>query len=126
MRQGPVFVPISLGELFDKISILELKIEFLQDQAQQHARQEMLGLTTVLEGLQLSIDPSLLDRLKASNRSLWALEEEIRALEKIQSFGEDFVQVARAIYLENDQRAVLKRTINLRYGSALIEEKSYC
>jgi hypothetical protein len=121
-----VLVPISLGELFDKISILELKTEFIQDKAQQHARQELQGLTKILGGLQLTIDPSLVMRLKAINRSLWGLEEEIRALEKFQSFGERFVQVARAIYFNNDQRAVLKRTINTRYYSTLIEEKSYC
>lgn len=122
---GPILVPISLGELFDKISILELKSELLQEQARHHARQELLALSSVLDGLQLSIDPLLVDQLKVINRSLWALEEEIRGLEKRQSFGDHFVQVARSIYRENDQRAVLKRTINTRYGSALIEEKSY-
>lgn len=125
MSPGPILVPISLGELFDKISILELKSELLQEQARHHARQELLALSSVLDGLQLSIDPLLVDQLKVINRSLWALEEEIRALEKRQSFGDHFVQVARSIYRENDQRAVLKRTINTRYGSALIEEKSY-
>ena len=125
MSPGTILVPISLGELFDKISILELKSELLQEQARHHARQELLALSSVLDGLQLSIDPLLVDQLKVINRSLWALEEEIRALEKRQSFGDHFVQVARSIYRENDQRAVLKRTINTRYGSALIEEKSY-
>jgi hypothetical protein len=119
-------VPISLGELFNKISIPELKSELLQEHAQQHARQELLALSSVLDGLQLSIDPLLVDQLKVINRTLWALDEEIRALEKRQSFGDHFVQVARSIYRENDQRAVLKRTIHTRYGSALIEEKSYC
>jgi len=118
-------VPISLAELFDKISILELKSELLLEHAQQHARQELLALSSVLDELQLSIDPFLVDQLKMINRTLWALEEEIRALEKRQSFGDHFVQIARSIYRENDQRAVLKRTINTRYGSALIEEKSY-
>jgi len=64
--------------------------------------------------------------LKQANRTLWVLEEQIRNFESLQSFGDDFVQTARAIYLENDKRARLKRTINTRYGSALIEEKSYC
>ncbi len=123
MSQGPIFAPISLGELFDKISILQLKVEFLQ--TQQHARNELLGLELVAESLQLNVDSSLLESLHAINRSLWSLEEEIRILEKHQSFGERFVQVARAIYLQNDQRAELKRAINTRYGSALIEEKSY-
>lgn len=126
MRPGPILVPISLGELFKKISIPELKSELLQGHAQQHARQELLALSSVLDGLQLSIDPLLVDQLKVINRTLWALEEEIRALEKRQSFGDHFLQVARSIYRENDQLAVLKRTIHTRYGSALIEEKSYC
>jgi hypothetical protein len=125
VSQGPVFVPVSLGELFDKVSILKLKSELLQGQAQKHAIHELQSLTTVLEGLQLSIDPSLVDRLTEINRELWALEEEIRGLEKLLSFGERFVTVARAIYFQNDQRAVLKRTINTCYGSALIEQKSY-
>jgi len=114
-----------LGELLDKITILKLKNEFLQDQAQQHAKQELLGLAAALEGLEITIDPALVEQLRVINRSLWELEDEIRGLEKLQSFGPHFVQVARAIYLKNDQRAALKRDINLRYGSALIEEKSY-
>lgn len=125
MNQRPILAPISLGELLDKITILELKTEFLQHQAHQHAKHELLGLAGVLESLQLRIEPSLVGQLKAINRSLWALEEEIRSLEKLQSFGARFVEVARAIYGQNDQRAALKRTINTLYGSAVIEEKSY-
>jgi hypothetical protein len=125
VNQRPILAPISLGELLDKITILELKNEFLQDQAQQHAKQELLGLADVVEGLRLSIDPALVGQLKAINRSLWALEDEIRGLEKLESFGARFVEVARAIYGQNDQRAALKRTINTLYGSAVIEEKSY-
>ena len=125
MSQGPILAPISLGELIDKITILELKAEFLQDQPQRNAKQELLGLFAVFEGLQISIQPVLVEQLKAINRSLWELEDEIRALEKLQSFGARFVEVARAIYRDNDQRAALKRVINTRYGSTLIEEKSY-
>jgi len=125
VSKPPILAPISLGELLDKITILKLKNEFLQDQAQQHAKQELLGLAAVLEGLEITIDPALVEQLRVINRSLWELEDEIRGLEKLQSFGPHFVQVARAIYLKNDQRAALKRDINLRYGSALIEEKSY-
>jgi hypothetical protein len=125
VSQGPILAPISLGELIDKITILELKAEFLQDQPQRNAKQELLGLFAVLEWLQISIEPVLVEQLKAINRSLWELEDEIRALEKLQSFGARFVEVARAIYRDNDQRAALKRVINTRYGSALIEEKSY-
>jgi len=125
VSQGPILAPISLGELIDKITILELKAEFLQDQPQRNAKQELLGLFAVLEGLQISIEPVLVEQLKAINRSLWELEDEIRALEKLHSFGARFVEVARSIYRDNDQRAALKRVINTRYGSALIEEKSY-
>jgi hypothetical protein len=125
VNQSSILAPISLGELIDKITILELKAEFLQDQAQRNAKQELLGLFAVYEGLQITIEPVLVEELKAINRSLWGLEDEIRALEKLQSFGARFVEVARAIYRDNDQRAALKRVINTRYGSALIEEKSY-
>jgi hypothetical protein len=125
VSQSSILAPISLGELIDKITILELKAEFLQDQAQRNAKQELLGLFAVYEGLQITIEPVLVEELKAINRSLWGLEDEIRALEKLQSFGARFVEVARAIYRDNDQRAALKRVINTRYGSALIEEKSY-
>jgi hypothetical protein len=125
VSQGPILAPISLGELIDKITILELKAEFLQDQPQRNAKQELLGLFAVLEALQISIEPVLVEQLKTINRSLWELEDEIRALEKLQSFGARFVAVARSIYRDNDQRAALKRVINTRYGSALIEEKSY-
>ena len=126
MRIDSILVPISLGELVDKISILELKCEFLFEQAQFRVNLELLVLVNVLEALNLDIDPSLVMKLKQANRALWVLEEQIRHFEQLQTFGEDFVQTARAIYLENDKRARLKRTINIRYGSALIEEKSYC
>ena len=126
MRIDAILVPISLGELVDKISILELKCELLLEQAQRRVNLELLALVNVLEALNLDIDPSLVMELKQANRTLWVLEEQIRNFESLQSFGDDFVQTARAIYLENDKRARLKRTINTRYGSALIEEKSYC
>jgi len=126
VRIDAILVPISLGELVDKISILELKCELLLEQAQRRVNLELLALVNVLEALNLDIDPSLVMELKQANRTLWVLEEQIRNFESLQSFGDDFVQTARAIYLENDKRARLKRTINTRYGSALIEEKSYC
>ena len=121
----PILAPVSLGELIDKITILEIKAERLQGPALVNVGRELAGLREICERHQLTIDQDLIDQLRQTNGQLWEIEDAIREQERRQDFGEAFVALARAVYHQNDRRAALKRRINTATGSALIEEKSY-
>lgn len=125
MTKPIIQVPISLGELIDKITILEIKAKHFQGKKRHNVCQELQALEAVLAQLNLHINPQLLGHLKEVNRGLWQIEEAIRQHESRQLFDQRFITLARAVYLQNDRRAALKRRINLDYGSAFIEEKSY-
>jgi len=122
---GAVLAPISLGELIDKITILEIKNKHLQGPALENARFELNALQQTLSNLQINIDTALIHKLKDVNQRLWQIEDEIRDQERQNDFGEIFIHLARSVYRENDQRAAIKKEINSTYGSALVEEKSY-
>lgn len=121
-----IHAPISIGELIDKITILELKLEFLTDAKKlENVTLELSHLNKILNGL---IIPDIVperETLKLVNRRLWHIENFKRECEKNQTFGEEFVESARQVYLKNDLRAELKRRINQISGSTIIEEKSY-
>jgi hypothetical protein len=117
-------VPVSWGELVDKITILEIKTVRLEGQARANAAYE-LGL---LEPVAAPVAPdiaALKARLKAVNEALWEIEDRIRDKERAQSFDGDFIALARAVYHRNDERGRVKREINQLLGSELVEEKSY-
>ena len=121
-------VPISCGELIDKITILEIKSERIRDPAKlANIRNELDALNRTWG----AHDSSRFDiaaqraRLKGVNETLWDIEDRIRLKEKAQAFDAEFVELARAVYFRNDERAAVKREINLKLGSALVEEKSY-
>jgi hypothetical protein len=121
-------VPISFGELIDKITILEIKAERIRDSAKlANVRSEL----DLLNATWQEHPPSRADiagaraRLKSVNEALWDIEDRIRLKEKAQAFDAEFIELARAVYFRNDDRAAVKREINLALGSALIEEKSY-
>lgn len=121
-----ILAPISIGELIDKITILELKMEFLTDPKKlENVALELSHLNKILNEL---IIPDIVperETLKLVNRRLWHIENFKRECEKNQTFGEEFVESARQVYLKNDLRAELKRRINQIAGSTIIEEKSY-
>ncbi|MDX2145025.1 MAG: DUF6165 family protein [Rhodospirillaceae bacterium] len=121
-------VPISVGELVDKITILEIKRRHIADAAKRrNVATELRLLSQVLS--RLKIKPALIKKERAGlvvvNGALWEIEDKIRDCERAKDFGPTFVELARAVYVTNDKRAALKRAINDRVGSALIEEKSY-
>ena len=123
-----VSVEISPGELIDKITILEIKLDRIENAEKLvNVKHEFETLTTARDGT-LKQTPEL-DRLSAelkkANESLWEIEDDIRDCERAKDFGDTFVELARAVYLNNDKRAQLKRQINELLGSSLIEEKSY-
>ena len=120
-----ILAPISLGELLDKITILQIKRQHLQDTALENVKTELNALETTLSSLQLNIDTTLTQRLKEVNQNLWQIEDDIRDQERQKNFGETFIRLARSVYQQNDQRAAIKKEINTTYGSTFTEEKSY-
>ena len=118
-------IPVSIGELVDKITILEIKLEQLQGDALEHVQRELGLLREVLAAAALVIDPQLWRELAAINRSLWRIEDDIRELERLGSFGDAFIALARSVYRSNDRRAQLKRLINEQHGSLIVEVKGY-
>lgn len=119
-------VPTSIGELIDKLTILEIKAERIQDPAKRQNVYAELAVLMEIAGTVKHPDVApLRAKLKAVNGKLWEIEDSVRECEKVKDFGENFIQLARAVYVTNDERAKLKKEINLLMGSALVEEKSY-
>ena len=123
-----VSIEIAPGELIDKITILEIKLERIKDEDKlANVRQEY---DTLVQSRDAAFEATPeLDRLsaelKAANEALWDIEDDIRDCERNKDFGDAFVQLARSVYISNDKRAALKREISELLGSSLIEEKSY-
>ena len=118
-------VPISLGELIDKITILEIKAYFFTGDKLANVNKELRLLTLLLDELDLDINPSFFAHLKAINENLWQIEDAIRLKEFKSEFDDEFIRLARSVYLQNDKRASVKKELNITYGSFLTEEKSY-
>ena len=118
-------IPVSLGELLDKITILEIKVLHLRGEGLAHGIQELSLLRQVLGDLAFPVEQERFSDLKSVNQSLWTIEDAIRDKERQGQFDAEFVELARQVYLQNDRRAALKRQINQAYGSELCEEKAY-
>jgi uncharacterized protein YukE len=121
-------VPVSYGEVLDKITILEIKSERIADENKlKNIRRELdeLNRTWAESGLAHQDLPRLKANLKAVNEALWDIEDAIRVKESRREFDDEFIRLARSVYVENDQRAAVKKDINLLLGSELVEEKSY-
>ncbi len=123
-----VQIAVSYGELIDKITILEIKFTRITDVA-KHANIErelaVLNDAWLRVGVNPEVVAGLRAELKSINESLWEIEDQIRQQEADKSFDQGFISLARSVYRMNDARAAVKRSINDRLGSALIEEKSY-
>ena len=123
-----ILVEVPVGELVDKITILEIKNERMTDPDKlRNVRTELAALVAVRDR-ELPRSEKLAEltaRLKGVNEALWEIEDEIRACERNKDFGARFVELARSVYHQNDQRSTIKRSINELLGSKLIEEKSY-
>ena len=121
-------VPVSVGEVVDKVTILEIKSDRISDEAKlRNIRAELDQLRPMVSGgvFDSAEVTALFDGLRAVNGELWDIEDTIRAEEAAGRFGDRFVELARAVYVTNDRRAELKKKINLATGSDLVEEKSY-
>lgn len=122
-----ILIPVSAGELVDKITILRVKAERI-DAAKRANVQKELALLEAVASKRLAASPvldGLIAELLAVNAALWDIEEGKRDCERRGDFGPGFVELARAVYRENDRRAAIKRRINDLTGSEIVEEKSY-
>jgi hypothetical protein len=123
-----LLVPISPGELIDKITILEIKSARIADEQKLHnVRTELSLLNDTWKASPFSSTDISEEwaGLREVNARLWDIEDDIRDKERAGAFDERFIELARAVYVTNDERAAIKRRINTRLGSALVEEKSY-
>ena len=121
-------VPVSFGEVLDKITILEIKSERIADAEKvKNVRLELDELSaTWNEAVQdQAAITDLRKQLKEVNEALWEIEDDIRDQEAAQDFGARFIELARAVYVTNDRRAAIKKDVNLALGSRFVEEKSY-
>jgi hypothetical protein len=123
-----ILVPVSPGELLDKITILRIKCARIEDPAKlvnvrlELSRLEQSRLACVPADAGIAAEEAALERV---NADLWEIEDRIRDHEAQRRFDDAFIELARAVYLRNDERAAIKRRINLKLDSALVEEKSY-
>tara|TARA_B100000963_G_C22615805_1_gene667280 strand:- start:1324 stop:1704 length:381 start_codon:yes stop_codon:yes gene_type:complete len=119
-------IPISIGELVDKITILEIKIEKVNNKIKKiNIENELTELTKIFNDLSnTELDP-LYRKLKIINKKLWDIEDEIRVHEKNKNFNDEFIELARSVYVTNDERFEIKSKINNLYDSDIVEEKLY-
>lgn len=119
-----VEIPVSVGELVDKVTILEIKLEFAKNNSQiENIKKELVYLKEKLE--QISYPHFHYNTLKAVNRRLWEVEDLIRKEEERRTFDKDFILYARLVYMYNDTRAGIKREINMATNSDIVEEKIF-
>jgi len=118
-------IEVSNGEIIDKLTIIQIKLERIKDKAKlKNLQKEYDDLVTVCSSILSTSDP-LYTALYEVNCELWDIEDHIRDLERSKDFGVDFIATARAVYIRNDRRSEIKREINIKTSSGLIEEKSY-
>lgn len=117
-------IPVSIGEVIDKITILQIKQKSITDTSKlKNVNYELDLLNEKISDI--SIPEKMFEELMNINEQLWEIEDSIRLHEKNNDFGQEFINLARAVYITNDKRSELKREINIYTNSALIEEKSY-
>ena len=112
-------IPISIGELLDKISILSIKSQYTDN---SYVTKELQDLISIAKKHQV-YDAPYVSQLLSINRKLWEIEDDLRVLEKLQDFGETFIELARSVYITNDERARIKKEINEKYKSIYQEIK---
>jgi hypothetical protein len=114
-----ISIPISVGELLDKISILSIKSQYTNN---EYVKKELQDLIKIAKEHQV-YDASYVSQLLSVNRKLWKIEDDLRILEKSNTFNKDFIELARSVYITNDERARIKKEINEKYNSQYQEVK---
>ena len=125
IKKKIINAPISIGELVDKITILEIKKIKLQNSKLENVLKELSFLRKLMEKHQIEITDNLFTQLKEINLKLWNIEDQIRIKEKNKEFDNIFIELARSVYFTNDKRSEIKKKINRLSNSEITEEKSY-
>jgi hypothetical protein len=118
-------IEVSNGEIIDKLTIIQIKLERIKDEAKLKNLQKEYNELAEVSASIISASDELYKYLYEINCELWDIEDHIRDLERRKDFGDDFIATARAVYFKNDKRSEIKRAINIKTSSGLIEEKSY-
>ncbi len=118
-------IEVSIGEIVDKLSILQIKTDFIKDEEKlANVKKEYDYLYDIVFN-EMKIEQSDFLNMVTINKKLWDIEDNIRDKERIKSFDNEFIELARSVYFTNDKRAEIKKQINMKYGSLFVEEKSY-
>lgn len=118
-------IEVSIGEIVDKLSILQIKTEFIKDEEKlKNVKTEYDYLYDIVFD-EMMIEQSDFFEMVSINQKLWKIEDDVRDKERDKEFDDVFIQLARSVYVTNDERAEVKKKINLKYGSLFVEEKSY-
>ena len=125
IKKKIINAPISIGELVDKITILEIKKNKLQNSKLENVLKELSFLRKLMAKNQIEITDNLFTQLKEINLKLWNIEDQIRIKEKNKEFDNIFIELARSVYFTNDKRSEIKKRINRLSNSEITEEKSY-
>jgi len=124
MTEAICYIPISIGELYDKYTILEIKQDKIKDPYKlQFIKKEIHHLKSHID--QYNLDPEIQSTLKHINMILWDIEDNIREKERLEQFDDEFINLARQVYMTNDNRSKVKNQINAIFNSALLDIKSY-
>jgi hypothetical protein len=125
-RAAIMLIEVSIGELIDKITILSIKQRKIKNRDKLgNIQKEYDLLKSSLDQAGIAVDSKYYEDLETVNLKLWDIEDKIREKEANKEFDEEFIQLARSVYINNDHRAAIKRNLNLNYGSDLVEEKEY-
>ena len=118
-------IPVSIGELVDKITILKIKLKYLKGQKKANVKYEYDLLLDILKDSPILMEDNLIKKLQDINQKLWEVEDKIRKKELNKNFEEEFIELARSVYRLNDERFKTKNDLNQNYNSEIIEEKIY-
>jgi hypothetical protein len=118
-------IEVSIGEIVDKLSILKIKTDFIKDEEKlNNVKKEYDYLYDIVFN-EMKIEQSDFFDMVSINQKLWKIEDDIRDKERNKTFDDEFIELARSVYFTNDERAEVKKLINLKHGSLFVEEKSY-
>jgi len=118
-------IEVSIGEIVDKLSILQIKTAFIKDEEKlNNVKKEYDYLYDIVFN-EMKIEQSDFSDMVSINQELWKIEDDIRDKERAKEFDDEFIRLAQAVYITNDKRAEVKKVINIKYGSLFVEEKSY-
>jgi hypothetical protein len=118
-------IEVSIGEIVDKLSILQIKTAFIKDEEKLNNVKKEYDYLYDMVFNEMKIEQSDFFDMVSINQELWKIEDDIRDKERNKEFDDEFVRLARAVYVTNDKRAEVKKVINIKYGSLFVEEKSY-